>query len=148
MKKLFIYFSLTGNGDYVASQMENKGYVIRKVEEKAKAPKSFFWRVFIGGFRAGIMLKGKLINYNNDVSEYDEIVIGSPVWSGLFPPAINSVLAQTNFEGKKVSFVFYSGSGTMPKAADIIKAKYPGAEIVSLKDPRTHELELEKLSIF
>ena len=148
MKKLFIYFSLTGNGDYVASQMENRGYVIRKVEEKAKAPKSFFWRVFIGGYRAALLLKGKLINYDNDVSEYDEIVIGSPVWNGVFPPAINSVLAQTNFEGKKLSFLFYSGSGEMPKVCKGIKIKYPDATIVSLKEPRTHELELEKLSVF
>lgn len=145
MKKLFIYFSLTGNGDTVAELLRTKGYDIRKVVEKKKTPKSFFWRVMSGGFRAGLNLKGKLVDYNSDISEYEEIVIGSPVWNGRFPPAINSVLEQTNFEGKKLTFLFYSGSGDMPKAKKKIDKNYPDAKIVVLKEPTTHEKELDKI---
>lgn len=32
MKKLFIYYSLTGNGDEVAKTLKEKGYEIRKVK--------------------------------------------------------------------------------------------------------------------
>ena len=145
MKKLFLYFSLTGNGDMVADYLKNKGYDIRKVEEKHKPSKVFFFRVLGGGFRAGLGIKGKLINYNNDISEYDEIVIGSPVWNGRFPPAINSVLAQTSFEYKKVNVVFYSGSGNMPKAYKKVIKLFPEAKVYSLKEPKSHEQELEKI---
>ena len=31
MKKIFIYFSETGNGDVVADYLKDKGYEIRKV---------------------------------------------------------------------------------------------------------------------
>ena len=102
MSKLFIYYSFTGNGDLVASNLEHKGYEVRKVIEKKKMPKSFFWSIMTGGFRAGFNLKGKLINYNPDVSNYDEIVIGSPIWNGRFPPAINSVLKETDLSNKKI----------------------------------------------
>ena len=51
--------------------MEEKGYELRKVKEKKKASKVFFFRVFWGGFRAGLGLKGKLIDYDNNVEGYD-----------------------------------------------------------------------------
>ena len=62
MKKIFIYSSFTGNGDLIAEKMKEKGYEIRKVTEKKKFPKSFFWSVFSGGFRAGMGVKAKLVN--------------------------------------------------------------------------------------
>ena len=145
MRKLFIYYSLTGNGDLIASCFKEHEYDVRKVVEKAKSPKSFFFRVLIGGFRAGMKMKGKLINYNNDVSEYDEIVIGSPVWNGRFPPAINAVLKQTNFLGKTVAFLFYSGSGEVPKVEKDIKKQFPHSTILVIKEPKNRPEELRKI---
>ena len=114
MRKLFIYYSLTGSGEEVAKVLEGQGYEIRRVYEKKKMPKSFFFRVFIGGFRAGIKAKAKLIDYDPNVSDYEQIVIGSPVWNGRFPPAINAVLKQTSLQGKDLTSLFYSGSGEAP----------------------------------
>lgn len=148
MKKLFIYFSLTGNGDYLANLMAEKGYEIRKVIEKKKMPKKFFFMVMSGGFRAGLGLKGKLIDYDNNVEEYDEIVIGTPVWNGRFPPAINSVLDKTDLKDKKLTFLFYSGSGDIPKVNKKIAKLYPNAKVVVLKEPKTHESELKKIEAF
>ena len=145
MKKIFIYFSLTGNGDFLANRLKPEGFEIRKVEEKKKAPKKFFFRVLSGGFRAGLNLKGKLIDYNNNIEEYDEVVIGSPVWNGRFPPAINSVLAQTNFADKKLTFLFYSGSGDVPKVTKKIYKLYKDAQVLVLKEPKSHKAELEKI---
>ena len=145
MKKLFIYYSLTGNGDYLAEILKEKGYDIRKVEEKHKAPKKFFFRVMEGGFRAGLKIKGKLVDYNNDINEYEEVVIGSPVWNGQFPPAINGVLYHTNLSEKKLTFLFYSGSGDDPKALKIIKKNYAHARVIVTKEPKTHSDQLDKL---
>ena len=147
MKKIFIYFSLTGNGDLLANYLKDKEYEIRKVVEKKKAPKKFFFRVLEGGFRAGLNLKGKLVDYNNNIKEFDEVVIGSPVWNGRFPPAINSVLDQTNFAGKKLTFLFYSGSGDIPKVNKKIQKFYPEAKVMVLKEPKHHIEELDKLEL-
>lgn len=146
MNKLFIYYSLTGNGDLIAKKFEEKGYEIRKVTEKKKMPKKFFWMVLGGGFRAGLGLKGKLVDYDNDISKFDSVVIGSPIWNGRFPPAMNSVLAQTNFFNKNLTFVFYSGSGEGKKAENRVKKEFPNALIVFLQEPKKHEKELEKLA--
>ena len=144
-KRLFLYFSLTGNGDNVAEYLSKRGFDIRKVIEKKKMPKVFFFRILSGGFRAGLGLKGKLIDYNNDVSEYDEIMIGSPVWNGRFPPAINTVLAETDFTGKKLTFLFYSGSGDMPKVKKKIDKLYPDAKVIVMQEPLHHIDELKKI---
>ena len=145
MKKLFIYYSLSGNGDFLAEQLKKQGYEIRKVIEKKKAPKVFFFRILSGGFRAGMNAKGKLVDYNNNISEFDEVVVGSPIWNGRFTPAINSVLAKTDFKDKKLTFLFYSGSGDQPKAAKKVKKLFPEANIIVLKEPKSHEAELEKI---
>ena len=145
MKKLFIFYSLTGNGDYLSAILEYKGYEIRKVVEKKKMPNKFFWRVLTGGFRAGMRFKGKLINFDKDISNYDEIVIGSPIWNGRFPPAINSVLDQVDFSNKKLTFIFYSGSGEAPKANKIVMKKYPGSKVIILKEPKKYEEEISKI---
>ena len=143
--KLFIYYSLTGNGDLLAEKFKEKGFDIRKVIEKKKMPKAFFFMIMVGGFRAGINAKAKLIDYNLDVSEYDEIVIGSPIWNARLTPAINSVIKLTDFSNKKLTFVFYSGSGEGKVALKKINKLFPKAKVVFLKEPKKNESELEKL---
>jgi len=145
MKKLFLFASFTGNGDYVSKEFEKAGFELRKAVEKKKFPKSFFWSVMSGGFRAGLGLKGKLVNYDNDVSGYDKIVIGSPIWNGRFPPVMNAVLKETNFEGKDLTFVFYSGSGEGKKAEERVKKEFPSAKIIFLKEPKKNNEELKKI---
>lgn len=145
MKKLFIYYSHTGNGDLVASLFEKEGFELRKVIEDYKMPKSFFGQMMAGGFRAGVGKKGKLIDYNKDVSEFEEIVIGSPIWNGKIPPAINGVLAETDLSNKKLSFVFYAGSGAGKGAAKKIKKLFPDAKVIFLKEPKKYPEELDKV---
>ena len=145
MKKLFLFCSFTGSGDLVSKEFEKAGFELRKAIEKKKFPKSFFWSIMSGGFRASIGAKGKLVNYDKDVSSFDKIVIGSPIWNGRFPPVMNAVLKETNFEGKELTFVFYSGSGDGKKAEERVKKEFPSAKILFLKEPKKYNEELKKL---
>ena len=145
MNKLFLFSSFTGSGDIVSKEFEKAGFELRKAVEKKKFPKSFFWSVMSGGFRATLGLKGKLVNYDKDVSGFDKIVIGSPIWNGRFPPVINAVLKETNFEGKDLTFVFYSCSGEGKKAEERIKKEFPSAKILFLKEPKKYPEEVLKL---
>jgi len=146
--KLFIYYSLTGNGELVSEKFSEKGYEIRRIYEKKKMPKSFFFMILSGGFRASVNAKAKLLNYDADVSKYEEIVIGSPVWNGRFPPAINAVLKQTDFSNKKLSFVIYSGSGEGKKAEEKVKKLYPDSKILFLQEPKKYPEQLKKVENF
>ena len=145
MKKLVIYYSHTGSSELVAKTLEEKGYEIRRVEEKKKLPKSFFWSMMVGGFRAGTAQKGKLVDYNPDVSKYDEIVIATPIWNGLPTPVLNSIIDKTDFSDKKLCFVFSAGGGEAPKTVKKIHKIFPDANIIVLKDPKKYPNELEKI---
>lgn len=145
MKKLFIYYSYTGRGDIVTQKMQEKGYDIRKVETVKSLPKSFFWGMMVGGFQAGTKKKAALKEFDQDISNYEEIVIGSPIWNGAFTPAINSVLSLLDLSNKKLSFVFYSGSGEGKKAVKRINKEYPNTPYIFLKDPKKYPEELNKL---
>ena len=145
MKKLFLYSSFTGNGDLVSKEFEKAGFELRKAVEKKKFPKSFFWSIMSGGFRASFGVKGKLVNYDKDVSKYEKIVIGSPIWNGRFPPVMNAVLKETDFSNKDLTFVFYSGSGEGKKAEERVKNEFPSAKIIFLKEPKKYPDDLIKL---
>ena len=147
MKKLFIYYSLTNNGDMIADIFKNKGYEIRKVVSKFKYPKNKFLLMMIGGYKATLNKKDKLLDFNNDIDEYNEIVIGSPIWNDRISSPINSVLKELNLENKKVSFILYSASGNATKAKEKIKELY-NVDAIILKEPKKHKEELKKLDIF
>ena len=145
MKKLFLYYSYSGNGDFVAEAMKEKGYDIREVETVKGLPKVSFFAMLAGGFQASAKKKAELKEYNQDVSKYDEIVIGSPIWNGRITPAINTILANINLEGKELSFVFYAGSGEGKHALKRVNKEYPNAKCVFLKQPKDYPDELKKL---
>ena len=145
MKKIFIYYSLSGNGDVVAKKFESLGFDIRRVESKLKLSKHLFPCMLKGGFLAGIGSKPKLINYDNNVNDYDEIYIGAPIWNSNLACPINTVLKETNLDNKNVTFVLYSGSGEAKKAIKNLNKNYPNAKIIKLKQPKGNLEELEKL---
>ena len=145
MKKLFIYYSFSGNGDVVADHLKNKDFEIRKVESKLKLSKNLFLCMMKGGFLALSGAKSKLINYDNNISDYDEVVIGSPIWNGRLASPTNTILDKTNLDGKKVTFVLYAGGGEAPKAIKKLKKLYPECKIITLKEPKKNLSELEKL---
>ena len=148
MRKLFVYYSYTGNGDEVAKYLRVRGYDLRMVQRKKKLPKSFFFGIMTGGFLAGIKHKDKLVDFDENTEEYDEIVVGSPIWNGRFSSPINTVLSKLSLKDKKVKFVLYSGSGEAPKALKRINKEYPGAEVIILKEPKKYKEELSKLDSF
>ena len=147
MKKLFIYFSDSGNGDVVARYLAENGYEIRKVMPKKNLPKKFFFKVLTGGFIAGLNVKTKLKDYDNNIGDFDEITVGSPVWNGRISCPINTVLKKTDFTGKKVSFLLYSGGGTAPKAEKRLKKEFSGAKITILKEPKKYPENLSKIEL-
>ena len=144
MKKIFIYFSLSNNGDIVAEEFKNKGYEIRKVISKSKYPKNKFMLIMVGGYKSLFNKKDKIIDFNNDISSYDKIVIGSPIWCDRISAPINCVLDLVDLNNKNIEFVLYSASGDANAAKEKIKTLYNKDAIV-LKEPKKNKKELSKL---
>jgi len=146
MKRLFIYFSRTENGEEVAKVLNEKGIELRKLEMKKPLPKSFFWGMMVGGFLATAKKKSELVDFDNNIDEYDEIILGSPIWNDRLSAPINGALSLLNLENKKVTFVLYSGGGEAKHASKRINEEYPNAKIIILKEPKKYKEELEKLN--
>ncbi|MCQ2742484.1 MAG: hypothetical protein MJ239_04215 [Bacilli bacterium] len=146
MAKLFIYYSYSGNGDAVAKKLAADGFEIRKIETvKAALPKNKFFGILVGGFRAARKARTPIKEFDANLEGFEEVYIGSPIWNGTFASPTNSLLDKLNLEGKKVTFVLYSGGGDGKGAAKAISTKYPEAKTVFLKEPSKYPEELEKL---
>ena len=145
MKKIFIYYSLTGNGDEVANYLKDKKYTIRKINIKKELPNNFILKILTGGFKALINYKERLIDFNNDISKYNEVVIGSPIWNSRLSTPISTALTKLNLDNKKVTFILYSGSGSAKSATKYIKNNYKNTNILYLKEPKKDPQELNKL---
>ena len=145
MKKIFIYYSLSGNGDLVAEYLYKKDIDIRKVNTSETLSKNMVLRIITGGFKAMINYKDKLVGFDNDIASYNEIIIGSPIWNSRLSSPINSVLDKINLSNKKITFILYSGSGKAIKAHELINKKFK-AKIIDLKEPLRNKEELKKLN--
>ncbi len=146
MRKLFLYYSLSGNGDAVAACLKEKGFDLCRVEPSKEPPKKFFFQILQCGFNAARRYREPLKPYNTDVSDYERIVIGSPVWNGRLSCPINTVLADTDLKGRNVSFVLCSGSGQAAKAEQQIHKLLPDAAIIHLREPKKNPDVLNCLS--
>ena len=147
MKKVFIYHSLTGNGDTVASYLKEKGWAIRKVETSEPLPKNYILSILAGGYKAMVNYEDKLIDFDANIEEYDEVAIGSPIWNARLSSPINSVLKDLDLKDKKLTFVLYSGSGKSPKATERINKEYPNAKVIDLVEPKKNKEELTKFKV-
>ena len=144
MKKLFIYYSLTGNGDVVAEYMRKQRYKIEKIKTKSELPKNTVLRILTGGFKALINYKDKIDKLNIKLDDYDEIIVGSPIWNSRVSSPINTLLDSIE-KDKKVIFIFWSGSGKSTAATKKLRIKYPSSKIIDLKEPKSNNNELKKI---
>ena len=106
MKTLIVYYSMDGNTQYVADKVKEKvdSDTLRLVPKKAyndKGLAKFFW----GGKSALMAEQPELEDYSVDLSKYDRIVFGFPVWAGTVTPPIRTFISENKkaLAGKRFS---------------------------------------------
>ena len=141
MKKAIVYYSMSGNTDYVAKKISEKieSDLIRIIPKKAYPSKGFI--KFMWGGKSAIMGETpKLEEYNFNAENYDEIIIGTPVWASSFTPPIRTFIKENKekLTDKKFSiFICYSGGGAdkaIEKLKSYLEINNFKAEII-LRDP-------------
>lgn len=101
MRILVVYYSLTGKTKLVAETIaQTLGGDIRQIEEVStrRAPLVYI----TGGFSAAMGLKSKIKPINFDISDYDVIYLGTPIWGRKQAPAINTFMSKTDFRNRNV----------------------------------------------
>lgn len=130
IKILVVYYSLTGNTKFIASQISNE--LNADIEEvkpiKDLDPNSgskYFW----GGMKATMKSKPDLEELVYNPSEYDLIIIGTPVWAWTLSPAIRAYCKKFDF-GNKLIALFTSSSGNGIKAMSRFKEFMKNSTII------------------
>ncbi len=140
MKRLVVYYSLTGNTEEAAKKIsEELNADLLKLETVKDMPKNFAARMLVGGGQVMFNHIPELKPFDVDVASYDEIILGSPIWNSKGVPAVNAFLKDEASAAKVTALFFSSGGGDVKKGLDAITKLLPNLKnTVSLLD-RKHK---------
>lgn len=113
MKNLIVYYSYEGNCEEITKAIKEQinADVLKLIPKNEKKTKSLF-RFFWGGIQVYMTKKPKLEKYNIDLTEYDNIIIGSPCWFGTYAPPINTFLSENKIKDKNI-YLFVCNGGNL-----------------------------------
>ena len=137
-KMLVAYFSATGKTAKVAEKLAaGIGADIYEIKPEVKYTKADLnW--MNKKSRSSVEMNDKsfrpaIITGDVDVSGYDTIYLGFPIWWYVAPTVINTFLEAYDFTGKKIVLVATSGGSDFGNTAMELQPSAPNAEIVETK---------------
>lgn len=137
-KTLVAYFSATGKTAKVAGKLAaDTGADIYEIKPEVKYTKADLnW--MNRKSRSSVEMNNKstrpaIITGDIDVSPYDTVCLGFPVWWYVAPTLINTFLEAYDFTGKKILLFATSGSSGFGNTAAELRPSAPGAEIEETK---------------
>ncbi len=132
MRSIIIYFSRAdenygvgvvtkGNTEILAEYIQEFTQAdMFKVERITDYPKSYRECTEFAQKELDANIRPKLKNSNVDISNYDIIYIGYPIWWGTMPMPMFTLLSKLNFEGKIIRpFCTHEGSGFSASILDL-----------------------------
>jgi flavodoxin len=129
MKTLVVYYSRTGKTRFVAEKVasELKADIEEVVDLKSRSGRFGFLKA---GYDATRGNETEIGETQKSPSDFDLIVVGTPVWNSRPASAISTYLKRNDFAGKKVA-VFCTNDGMgEEKAVERTKALIPNGIIV------------------
>ena len=137
-KKLTAYFSAGGKTAKVAGKLAAAtGADIYEIKPELKYTKADLnW--MNSKSRSSVEMNNKsfrpaIITGDVDVSCYDTVYLGFPIWWYVAPTVINTFLEAYDFAGKKIVLFATSGSSGFGNTVSELQPSAPGAEIVEAK---------------
>ncbi len=139
MNKILVsYFSASGTTKSVAEKVANiiggDLFEIEPVEKYTDADLN--WND--SSSRSSIEMKDKMSrpeikNKVSNLSDYDTVLIGFPVWWDLAPTIINTFIEENNLENKNVYVFATSGSSSVNNSFNTLKNTYSNINFISAK---------------
>ena len=133
-KKLVAYFSASGRTAKVAEMLaEELGADIYEIKPEVKYTKADLnW--MNRKSRSSVEMNNKsirpaIVTGDVDVSGYDTICLGFPIWWYVAPTLINTFLEAYDFSGKKIVLFATSGGSGFGNTVAELQPSAPGAEI-------------------
>ena len=129
MKTLLVFFSYTGNTKIIADMIKDK-LNCDVFEIKTVIPYSEDYDTVVNdeqNSEASNHLP-EIQNIDIDLSQYDEIILGTPVWWYRPVPAIRTFLTQNDLSGKIIK-PFATNAGWLGKTFKEIKLLCPNSKV-------------------
>ena len=137
-KNLVAYFSASGRTAKAAEKLANElGADIYEIKPEVKYTKADLnW--MNKKSRSSVEMNDKsfrpaIITGGVDVSGYDTVYLGFPIWWYVAPTIINTFLEAYDFTGKKIVLFATAGSSGFGNTVAELQPSAPGAEIVETK---------------
>ena len=78
-------------------------------------------------------IRPEIVDSNVDVSSYDEIILGFPIWWYVAPTIVNTFLEKYDLSGKKIVLFATSGGSGFGNTVSELQPSAPNAQIVEGK---------------
>ena len=142
MKTLIVYYSLEGNTRWAAEKIAAQlGADTLRLVPKAAYPDKGFKKFLFGGKSAVMKEMPELEPYEVDITQYERLVLATPVWAGTLAPPLRTFIRREDLTGKQFALVASSMGGSPGKTFEHLKALLGVTEdvpVLSLKDPKSH----------
>ncbi|MDR2192120.1 MAG: NAD(P)H-dependent oxidoreductase [Endomicrobium sp.] len=132
-KILVAYYSHSGNTKALAEIIQKQlDADIFEIQPSKPYPSSYHEVTEQGKKEVNSGYKPALKEKVKNISQYDTIIIGSPVWWGTIAPAVNTFISENDLSGKRVAvFVTHGGGGASRSLADVKKA-LPKSDVLNI----------------
>ena len=137
-KRLVAFFSASGTtkkvAELIASAVDADLYEIMPKQPYSKADLNWMDKKS----RSSVEMSDKkfrpeISDIDVSVDQYDEIILGFPIWWYVAPTIINTFLEKYDFTGKKIVLFATSGGSGFGNTVSELKPSAPDAEIVEGK---------------
>ena len=154
MKNAIIYYSLDGNCKYVADNLAKElgpDTDIFCLEPVKPYPNQGFMKMLVGGFAAMLGKKPPIKALKFDAREYDQIILGTPVWASTFAPPLRTFFMNNYIMDKPIALYACSSGGNAESTFKKLKDALEGCKInenhLSLVDPYTKKKDEDLVAI-
>ena len=131
MKSLVIYYSLEGNTKLIADTIKNElNSDVLELRTKKQYPNKGFKKYLCGGKSVILKEKPKLLNKYIDISIYDKIFIGTPIWAGTYEVPFNTFFNEYKIKNKEIGLFVYHEGGRSNKCYNNLKKQLKGNKII------------------
>lgn len=128
MNTLVVYFSQTGTTKAAAEKIaEIKGAELIEIKSEKSYEMSYWKTVFTSLKEIFTKARPGLAGMIPDMQKYDRILIGCPIWCGVVPNVILTLLDAADLSGKHAALFTTSGASKPVKIAMKLKKLYPEA---------------------
>lgn len=130
-KKIVVYYSYTGHTKMIAESIK-KQLNCDILEIKPEKEYSKDYQTVVDEYQNNEKVKEtpKLQAINTDLKNYDEIIVGTPVWWYTITPPIRTFLKENNLNGKIV-VPFATNAGWLGRTFKEIKELCPNSKVTN-----------------